>query len=133
MHRRFLTFGIAVKKGGRTRWRWRVSTSDGVVVMRGSETTRLTARYQAERALFMLLLSAPHHLASPPIRTSSPNLLSRSMPSSEEYRKNAEDCLRSANEADDPKEREVLLRMASQWRRLADYKADIEAKGVVKP
>lgn len=60
---RFPTFEIVVKKGRRTTWRWCVCTSDGVVVMRGSETTRSAARYQAERAFFMLLLSAPHHPA----------------------------------------------------------------------
>lgn len=48
------------------------------------------------------------------------------MPTSEEYRKNAEDCLRLAQEAEDAQEREVLLRMAAQWGRLADYKAQRE-------
>ena len=48
------------------------------------------------------------------------------MPTSEEYRKSAEECLRLANEAIDLKEREILLRMATQWERLADYKAKIE-------
>jgi hypothetical protein len=48
------------------------------------------------------------------------------MPSSEEYRQSADDCLRLANEAEDPEEREILLRMARQWVRLADYKAELE-------
>jgi hypothetical protein len=34
------------------------------------------------------------------------------MPTAEEYRKSAEDCQRLANEAKDPKEREILMRMA---------------------
>ena len=63
MSPRFPTFEIVLKKGRRTTWRWRVCTSEGDVVMRGSETTRSAARYQAERAFFLLLLSAPHHSA----------------------------------------------------------------------
>jgi hypothetical protein len=57
----FLTFEIVVKRGRRTTWRWCICTNAGDVVMRGSETTRSAARYKAERALFLLLLSAPHH------------------------------------------------------------------------
>jgi hypothetical protein len=34
-----------------------------------------------------------------------------------------------ADEAPDSKEREFLLRMAEQWKRLADYKAELEASG----
>jgi hypothetical protein len=45
------------------------------------------------------------------------------MPTAEEYQKSADDCLRLAREATDPKESEILLRMAEQWNRLADYKA----------
>jgi|HubBroStandDraft_5_1064220.scaffolds.fasta_scaffold47672_2 hypothetical protein len=48
------------------------------------------------------------------------------MPTSEEYRKSADDCQRLADEAQDPKEREILQRMATQWGRLADYKAKLE-------
>jgi hypothetical protein len=48
------------------------------------------------------------------------------MPTPEEYRKSAEECLRLANETQDAKEREILLRMAAQWGRLADYKAWLE-------
>jgi hypothetical protein len=65
MPSRFPTFEIVVKKGRRTTWRWCICTSEGVVVMRGSETTRPAARYKAERALFLLLLSAPYHLPTP--------------------------------------------------------------------
>ena len=61
MPSRFPTFEIVVKKGRRTAWRWCICASKGGVVMRGSETTRSAARYKAERALFLLLLSAPYH------------------------------------------------------------------------
>jgi hypothetical protein len=64
MSSRFPTFEIVLKKGRRTTWRWCICTSEGTVVMRGSETTRPAARYQAERALFLLLLSAPYHPAT---------------------------------------------------------------------
>jgi hypothetical protein len=49
------------------------------------------------------------------------------VPTSDEYRHNAEDCVRAASEVPDKQERQFLLRMAEQWRRLADYKAGIEA------
>lgn len=49
------------------------------------------------------------------------------MPSSEEYKRSAEECRRAADQAEDEIERETLLRMAEQWYRLAEYKAKIEA------
>lgn len=55
----FLVFEKVLKKRRRT-WRWRVCTPDGDVVMDGSERSRAAARYQADRALFLLLLSAPY-------------------------------------------------------------------------
>jgi hypothetical protein len=64
MSSRFPVFEIVVKKGRRTTWRWCICTSEGAVVTRGSETTRSAARYKAERALFLLLLSAPYHPAT---------------------------------------------------------------------
>jgi hypothetical protein len=63
MPSRFPAFEIVVKKGRRTTWRRCICTSEGVVVMRGSETTRPAARFKAERTLFLLLLSAPYHPA----------------------------------------------------------------------
>lgn len=60
---RFPIFEIVVKKDRRTTWRWCICASEGAVVMRGTETTKAAARYQAERALFLLLLSAPYHPA----------------------------------------------------------------------
>ena len=56
----FLVFEKVLKKRRRT-WKWRVCTPEGDVVMRGSESSRRAAGYQADRALFLLLLSAPYH------------------------------------------------------------------------
>jgi hypothetical protein len=50
------------------------------------------------------------------------------MPTSEHYRKSAQECRRHAKEAGDTLERETLLRMAAQWDRLADHKARKEAE-----
>ena len=55
----FPLFEVVVKKRGRT-WRWRVCTTAGDVVMQGSESIRTAAKYKADRALFLLLLSAPY-------------------------------------------------------------------------
>jgi len=57
----FLVFEEFLKKRGRT-WRWRVCTTEGNVVMQGSESSRAAAKYKADRALFLLLLSAPYRL-----------------------------------------------------------------------
>jgi len=50
------------------------------------------------------------------------------MPTSDHYRKSAEECRRHAREARDALERETLLRMAAQWDRLAEHKARKEAE-----
>ena len=50
------------------------------------------------------------------------------MPTSEDYRKSAQECRRHARETDDREERETLLRMAAQWERLADHKARRDAE-----
>jgi hypothetical protein len=52
-------FELALKKRGR-RWRWSVCTAEGDVVMMGSESSRPAAKYKADRALFLLLESAPY-------------------------------------------------------------------------
>jgi hypothetical protein len=39
-----------------------VYATEGTVIMQGSETNRTAAKYQADRALFLLLLSAPYRL-----------------------------------------------------------------------
>jgi hypothetical protein len=48
-----------LKKRGR-KWRWCVCTAEGTAIMQGSESSLPAARYEANRALFLLLLSAPY-------------------------------------------------------------------------
>jgi len=55
----FPVFEELLKKRRRT-WRWRVCTTEGDVVMQGSESSRPAAKYKADRALFLLLLWAPY-------------------------------------------------------------------------
>lgn len=52
-------FETHLKKRGRT-WKWYVCTIDGDVVMQGSESRRRAARYNANRALLLTLLSVAH-------------------------------------------------------------------------
>jgi hypothetical protein len=59
MPNQFLVFEKTLKKRRRT-WKWRVCTPEGAVVMHGLESSRPAASYQADRALFLLLLSAPY-------------------------------------------------------------------------
>jgi hypothetical protein len=47
-------FDMAISKRGRG-WEWRVNDSAGNTVMHGWEPKRAKARYQVERALFLLL------------------------------------------------------------------------------
>jgi len=53
----FPTYAVLLKKRGRT-WKWRVCTTTGDVIMRGSESSRPAARYKANSALFLLLGAA---------------------------------------------------------------------------
>jgi hypothetical protein len=55
----FEVFEVDLKKR-RRKWLWRVSTTDGDAVIEGSENSRPAAKYNANRALFLLLLSAPY-------------------------------------------------------------------------
>jgi hypothetical protein len=55
----FLVFEKVLKKSRRN-WKWRVCIPEGDVIMHGSESSRPAAGYQADRALFLLLLSAPY-------------------------------------------------------------------------
>jgi hypothetical protein len=48
------------------------------------------------------------------------------MPTSEEYRKLAEECRRNAGEADHPDERDTLLQIGELWERLPERKATRE-------
>jgi hypothetical protein len=50
------------------------------------------------------------------------------MPTSEDYKRSAEECRRLAQQAHDDIEREALLRMAAQWDRLAQHKAKVEGR-----
>jgi hypothetical protein len=61
---RFPTFEMVLKKRGR-KWTWCVRSTEGVVIMQGSEASRAAAKYQADRALFLLLLTAPYRLRRP--------------------------------------------------------------------
>jgi hypothetical protein len=57
---RFPVFEVVLERRGR-KWNWRVvRTTKGDVVMQGSESSRAAANYKADRALFLLLLSAPY-------------------------------------------------------------------------
>jgi hypothetical protein len=49
------------------------------------------------------------------------------MPTSEEYRRKAEECRRLAEQATDQIERASQIRMAAQWDQLAKRMAELEA------
>ena len=55
----FPVFERLLKKRGRI-WRWWLCTTEGNVVMHGTEGSRTAARYKADRALFLMLLCPPH-------------------------------------------------------------------------
>jgi hypothetical protein len=55
----FPVFEVTLKKRSRA-WRWCVCTTEGQVVIRGSERRRSAAKYKANRALFLLLLGTPY-------------------------------------------------------------------------
>jgi hypothetical protein len=59
MHDQFPVFEVILKKRSRA-WRWCVCTTEGQVVIRGSERRRSDARYKANRALFLLLLGTAY-------------------------------------------------------------------------
>jgi len=59
MTAQFQTFEAIVRKRRRT-WRWYICTSEGDLLMLGSDSSRTGARYQANRALFTLLLHSPY-------------------------------------------------------------------------
>ena len=42
----------------RMRWEWRLCDRSGKIVMKGKEKSRPAARYQSERALFLMLLTS---------------------------------------------------------------------------
>jgi len=55
----FPVFEPRLEKRGRV-WRWFVCTTEGQVVMHGTEGRRPAAKYKADRALFLMLLCAPY-------------------------------------------------------------------------
>lgn len=55
----FPVFEIVLNKRGRA-WKWQVRTTAGNIVMWGSELSRPAAMYNAYRAFFLLLQSAPN-------------------------------------------------------------------------
>jgi|SRR5271165_5722747 len=59
MSDRYLLFEVFLKQRGRG-WLWEVCTTEGALVMMGSRGSRSAASYEANRALFLLLSSAPH-------------------------------------------------------------------------
>ena len=48
---------VILTKRGRSRWEWRVCDSSGTTIMGASEISRPEAKYQGERALFLLLMT----------------------------------------------------------------------------
>lgn len=60
-------FEVVLTRRGRSRWDWRVVQPSGKVVMGGREYSRPEAKYQGERALF-LLLAHPNAAVRKPIK-----------------------------------------------------------------
>jgi hypothetical protein len=52
------------------------------------------------------------------------------MPSTDDYRRLAAECLRIAHESHNPKDRALLLRMAESWMRLAERSDDRQSSDV---
>ena len=50
-------FEVLLRRRGRTRWQWQVCDRTGKIIMQGWEDSRPAAKYSAERALFLLLLT----------------------------------------------------------------------------
>jgi hypothetical protein len=48
---------VILTKRGRARWEWRVLDPTGQTIMGASESSRPEAKYQGERALFLLLMT----------------------------------------------------------------------------
>ena len=57
-------FEVALKKRGRL-WKSSVCTAEGRFVMQGADSRRTSARYKANRALFLMLLSAAYSHVQP--------------------------------------------------------------------
>lgn len=59
MSDRFPIFDVVLERR-RRRWVWAVRTNEGMLAITGSRSSRSAARYEAHRALFLTLLSAPY-------------------------------------------------------------------------
>ena len=59
MSDRFPVFEVVLKQRGR-RWLWSLCTAEGALVMTGSRSSRAAASYEANRALLLMLQSAPY-------------------------------------------------------------------------
>jgi hypothetical protein len=55
MREHFPVFETLLRRRGR-RWTWFLFTADGHLIMQSSESRRSAARYQANRALFQMML-----------------------------------------------------------------------------
>jgi hypothetical protein len=55
-------FEVTLEKRGRSRWWWRVQDPSGKAFMTGWENSRSEAKYQGERALFLLLMTTGRNL-----------------------------------------------------------------------
>lgn len=53
---------VVLTKRGRARWEWRVCDPSGKTIMGASENSRPEAKYQGERALFLLLMTTARTL-----------------------------------------------------------------------
>jgi hypothetical protein len=50
-------YEVTLEKTGRSRWWWRVQDRSGKAIMTGWKNSRGEAKYQGERALFLLLVT----------------------------------------------------------------------------
>jgi len=53
-------FDAILEPRRRGSWKWKVCLAEGKVIMQGTSPHRPAARYDANKALLLLLLSAPH-------------------------------------------------------------------------
>jgi hypothetical protein len=60
MRDQFQTFEAFFERRRRGAWKWKVCSAEGDVIVRGADVSRRAARYNANRAIFQLLLSASY-------------------------------------------------------------------------
>jgi hypothetical protein len=76
MGQQFEVFEVFLTKRGRV-WKWVIANSDGQLIMRGSESVRVAARYVANKYLFQLLLTSPYRSRRKAIPDSSRQSIAR--------------------------------------------------------